>query len=100
MANVSPHVHRVVLCEVLDGRIQGSAIAAPFRFASQEECFYLLVCVHRLTLQVFVRFDEEIMPLVRMEVKCLSEKIIFTDERLCSTVCCGVDILDLLLTPD
>ncbi|CAR31155.1 hypothetical protein LBL3_gp01 [Pseudomonas phage LBL3] len=40
------------------------------------------------------------MPLVRMEVKCINNKIMFTDERLCSTVCCGVDILDLLLTPD
>ncbi|AKF14076.1 hypothetical protein HWC62_gp18 [Pseudomonas phage PA8P1] len=40
------------------------------------------------------------MPIVRMEVKCLSEKILHTDERLCSTVCCGVDILGLLRTMD
>ncbi|XAO36762.1 hypothetical protein WP1_123 [Pseudomonas phage WP1] len=40
------------------------------------------------------------MTLFRMEVKCINSKIMFTDERLCSTVCCGVDILDLLLTPD
>lgn len=34
-----------------DSRVKGDAITETFRFPSQEECFNLLVCVHRPTLR-------------------------------------------------